>query len=119
VFAKHKTGTEQCKFKTDACGNAGNLGILAVSRSFVSTVLPTSNEQAIRDHDQVKTTYDMIDIPKTDKLFLILHRAGWSIGDTAFAGKEGLSWLIYGTSGDHLIQVHGNTKEDAWKQACR
>jgi len=29
------------------------------------------------------------EIPKTDRLFLIVHRAGWSIGDTAFAGKEG------------------------------
>jgi len=41
---------------------------------------------------------------KTDKLFLILHRAGWSIGDTAFAGKEGISWLVFGTKGDHSIQ---------------
>jgi hypothetical protein len=30
---------------------------------------------------------------ETDRLFLILHRAGWSIGDTAFAGKDGISWL--------------------------
>ena len=46
----------------------------------------------------------MDDIPKTDKLFLILHRAGWSIGDTAFVGKEGISWLVFGTKGDHSIQ---------------
>jgi hypothetical protein len=38
----------------------------------------------------------MDEIPKTDKLFLILHKAGWSIGDTAFAGKEGISWLVFG-----------------------
>jgi hypothetical protein len=27
-------------------------------------------------------------IPKTDELFLILHKTGWSIGDTAFVDKE-------------------------------
>ena len=61
----------------------------------------------------------MNDIPKTDKLFLILHRAGWSIGDTAFAGKEGISWLVFGTKGDHSIRANGKTQEEAWKQACR
>ena len=47
----------------------------------------------------------MDEMPKTDRLFLILHKAGWSIGDTAFAGKEGISWLVYGTKGDHAIQA--------------
>jgi len=57
---------------------------------------------------------------KTDKLFLILHRAGWSIGDTAFAGKEGISWLVFGTKGDHSIRAEGKSQEEAWwKQACR
>jgi hypothetical protein len=45
------------------------------------------------------------EIPKTDRLFLIVHRAGWSIGDTAFAGKEGISWLVCGTKGDHSIRA--------------
>ena len=58
-------------------------------------------------------------IPKTDKLFLILHRAGWSIGDTAFVGKDGISWLVFGTKGDHSIQANGETQEQAWKKACR
>jgi hypothetical protein len=44
----------------------------------------------------------MEEIPKNDKLFLMLHRAGWSIGDTAFVGKEGMSWLVFGTKGDQL-----------------
>ncbi len=61
----------------------------------------------------------MSDTLKTDKLFLILHRAGWSIASTAFAGKEGLSWLVFGTNGDHTIQANGKTQEEAWKQACR
>ena len=61
----------------------------------------------------------MDDIPKTDKLFLILHRAGWSIDCTAFAGKEGISWLIFGTNGDHSIRANVKTEVEAWKQACR
>ena len=61
----------------------------------------------------------MSEIPKTDKLFLILHRAGWSIGFTAFVGKDGISWLVYGTKGDYSIQANGKTQEEAWKQACR
>ena len=27
-------------------------------------------------------------IPKTDELFLILHKTGWLTGDTAFVDKE-------------------------------
>jgi hypothetical protein len=59
----------------------------------------------------------MIDIPKTDKLFLILHRACRSIGDTTFVGNDGISRLVCGTKDDHSIQVHGNSKEEAWKRA--
>ena len=61
----------------------------------------------------------MDSIPRTDKLFLILHRAGWSVGDTAFVGKEGISWLVYGTKGDHSIRAEGKSQVEAWKQACR
>jgi len=57
----------------------------------------------------------MSEIPKTDKLFLILHRAGWSIGDTAFVGKQGISWLVYGTKGDHSIRAEGKSRVEAWK----
>ena len=56
---------------------------------------------------------------RTDRLFLILHEAGWSIGDTAFVGKEGLTWLVFGRKGEHSIQANAKTQEQAWKQACR
>jgi len=59
------------------------------------------------------------EIPKTDKLFLMLHRAGWSIGVTAFVGKEGMSWLVFGTNGDHSIRAEGKSQEEAWRNACR
>ena len=61
----------------------------------------------------------MDEMKKTDRLFLILHRAGWSIGYTAFAGKEGISWLVFGTKGDHSIRAEGKSQEGAWKNACR
>ncbi len=61
----------------------------------------------------------MSEIPKTDKLFLILYRAGWSTACTAFIGRAGISWLVFGTNGDHLIQENGNSQEEVWKQACR
>ncbi len=61
----------------------------------------------------------MNDIPKTDKLFLILNKAGWSIGVTAFVGKEGMSWLVFGTKGDHSIRAEGKSQEEVWKLACR
>jgi hypothetical protein len=44
---------------------------------------------------------------------------GWLIGETAFAGKHGISWLVYGTQGDYKIQANGKSQEEAWKQACR
>jgi hypothetical protein len=56
---------------------------------------------------------------KTDRLFLILHRAGWSITSTAFAGKDGLSCLVFGTKGDHSIHAEGKSHVEAWKLACR
>jgi hypothetical protein len=59
------------------------------------------------------------EISRTDKLFLILHRTGWSIGDTAFVGKEGISWLVFGTKGEHTLRANGKNQEEAWKQACR
>jgi hypothetical protein len=56
---------------------------------------------------------------RTDRLFLLLHEAGWSIGDTAFVGKEGISWLVFGTHGDQRIRANAKTQEQAWIQACR
>ena len=57
----------------------------------------------------------MEEIPKTDRLLLNLHKAGWSVGDTAFVGKEGISWLVYGTRGEHSLRGEGKSQEEAWK----
>ena len=44
---------------------------------------------------------------------------GRSINDTAFVGKQGISWLVFGTRGDHSIRAEGKSQVEAWKQACR
>ncbi len=61
----------------------------------------------------------MDEMKKTDKLLLILDKAGWSVGDTAFVGTEGISWLVYGTRGELSLRGEGKSQEMAWKQACR
>jgi hypothetical protein len=55
----------------------------------------------------------MNDIPITDQLFLILHRAAWSTTSNAFIRKDSLSWLVFGTHGDHSIQASGKNQEEA------
>jgi hypothetical protein len=61
----------------------------------------------------------MDEMRKTDRLYTILYKASWSIGDTAFVGKEGMSWLVFGTKGDHSIRAEGKSQVEAWKNACR
>jgi hypothetical protein len=61
----------------------------------------------------------MDDIAKGDELLLLLQRAGWSIGDTAFIGQEALTWLVYGTKAEHEVRTTGPVRIEAWKQACR
>jgi hypothetical protein len=54
------------------------------------------------------------DVPTTDESFARLHRAGWSIGDAAFAGPAGTVWLVTGTNGENLIRAEGPTRAAAW-----
>jgi hypothetical protein len=58
-------------------------------------------------------------IRKSDELLDLLHQAGWSIGDAAFAGAEGVSWLVYGTQGGYELRAEDASRDEAWKQACR
>ncbi len=47
-----------------------------------------------------------------------LHRAGWSIGDTASRGEDGqLVWLVSGSNGENLIRAEGATSAAAWSRA--
>jgi hypothetical protein len=42
-------------------------------------------------------------MPETVSNLDALHRAGWSIGDTAFHGSAGVAWVVYGTNGENAI----------------
>jgi hypothetical protein len=54
-----------------------------------------------------------------DELFSLLHRAGWSIGDTVFSNAGGMYWLVYGTQGGYEIRSEDADRGEAWKKACR
>jgi hypothetical protein len=42
--------------------------------------------------------------PSSDESLARLHHAGWSVGETAFAGKDGrLAFLVTGTNGENAI----------------
>ena len=58
--------------------------------------------------------------PTTSDLALLrLKRAGWSVGDTAFAGTKGITWLVSGINGENLIRAWGPTQSSAWEEAIR
>lgn len=61
----------------------------------------------------------MNDNKRSDKLFRVLHKAGWSIGDTAFAGKNGLTWMVFGTQDGYEILGIDVERVEAWNKACR
>jgi hypothetical protein len=47
-----------------------------------------------------------------------LHRAGWSIGDTAFTTDAGVvAWVVSGTNGQAVIRAEGSTRGEAWGRA--
>ena len=48
---------------------------------------------------------------------LLLHRAGWTIGDATVATSEGLVWLVWGRNGENLIRAEGRTRDEAWEEA--
>jgi len=53
-----------------------------------------------------------------DDLLNELHRAGWSLGDTAFhAVGGGLVWVVSGTNGENQIRAEGATSAEAWRGA--
>jgi hypothetical protein len=46
-----------------------------------------------------------------------LHRAGWSIGDTAFGSKL-LAWQVSGSNGENLLVAYGFSRAEAYGRAC-
>jgi hypothetical protein len=49
-----------------------------------------------------------------DEALARLHRAGWSVGDAAFAVEGGaLAWVVPGHDGEIHIRAEGPTREEA------
>ncbi len=46
-----------------------------------------------------------------------LHRAGWSIGITAWTNGagEGPTWIVSGSNGENQIRAEGATAAEAWQ----
>jgi hypothetical protein len=57
--------------------------------------------------------------PPSDESLHRLHRAGWSAGEAAFAGKDGLAFWVTGMNGENLIKARGDTMEEAWWRAVQ
>jgi hypothetical protein len=53
----------------------------------------------------------------SDDYFVLLHRSGWTIGDTAFRGGGNLVWLVTGSNGENRIRAEGATRAEAWHRA--
>jgi hypothetical protein len=46
-----------------------------------------------------------------------LHRAGWSIGETAIGPDFALVWCVTGTNGESCIDSCGRSQAEAWYRA--
>jgi hypothetical protein len=53
----------------------------------------------------------------SDDPLALLHRSGWSIGDAAFRGSDGLVWLVTGSNNENMIRAEGATRAEAWHRA--
>ena len=53
----------------------------------------------------------------SDRAFAVLHRSGWTIGDTAFSRPSGVAWCVYGRNGENVIRAVGRTRDEAWADA--
>ena len=56
--------------------------------------------------------------PTIDESLDRLHRAGWSVGDSAFGTGHALVWTVSGTNGENRVQSYGRTRAEAYWRAC-
>jgi hypothetical protein len=55
--------------------------------------------------------------PSVDECRDRLHRACWSIGETAIGPDHALVWLVTGTNGENCIEARGRSQAEAWYRA--
>jgi hypothetical protein len=46
-----------------------------------------------------------------------LQRAGWTVGDVAVHGPDGIHWLVSGSNGENRIEGRGASQGEAWHRA--
>jgi hypothetical protein len=63
--------------------------------------------------------YGMSKVSKIDRMLIRLHRAGWSVGETAFGEGESITWLVYGTQGGYELRAESLRRVEAWGEAYR
>jgi hypothetical protein len=56
--------------------------------------------------------------PTVDESLDRLHRAGWSVGDSAFGSSHALVWGVSGNNGENVVIAFGKTRAEAWWRAC-
>jgi hypothetical protein len=59
----------------------------------------------------------MFTYPGVDECRDRLHRAGWSIGETAIGPDFTLVWCVTGTNGENRIEARGRSQAEAWYRA--
>ena len=51
----------------------------------------------------------MLTYPTVDESLDRLHRAGWSVGDTAFGPEDALVWMVTGSNSENVLGNIGVT----------
>ena len=56
--------------------------------------------------------------PTVDESLDPLHRAGWSVCDTAFGPNNAPAWLVTGNNGENVVRAEGRSRAEAYWRAC-
>jgi hypothetical protein len=57
--------------------------------------------------------------PSVDESRDRLHRAGWSVGETAVGPGHAPVWVVGGTNGENRIEGRGRSQAEAWYGATQ
>jgi hypothetical protein len=57
------------------------------------------------------------DFPSSDDSFVLLHAAGWSMGDVRLLTAAGPAWLVTGAKWENIIEARAATQAEAWHRA--
>jgi hypothetical protein len=60
----------------------------------------------------------MFTYPAVDASADRLKRVGWSVGDTAVHGPDGITWVVFAHRGEQTVEGRGATRAEAWHRAC-